>query len=136
MTHARISISLWEYCENFEIDNITGGGKYLGDDDLKTNENPFFEIVKKIEDYRTEEQRKNLDEFREEVLSKMREVDPYDWLDGFELTIRSQVIPDAQDPCYQIVASEIYEAGFEISHMVGPKFIVRHYESARRKGLV
>lgn len=101
---------------------------------MEPTKNPFSQIAKDIEDARDENQREYLDEFRGEVLNEMNKVNPVDWLNGAEVAFNSRVISDPSNICYQIVASELYDVGFNISHMVGSKFIVRQTNIVENSG--
>ena len=92
-----------------------------------SEENPFFEITKAIRDAVAIENSNSLsiiDDFRQEVLRLMLDATPIFWIQGLEISFTSEVVSNLCDES-NVVASEMFDAGFDLAHMVGAKFVIR-----------
>lgn len=93
-----------------------------------TEPNPFFRITEAIHDAIEKDKAESLlviDEFRQEVLKLMLEVTPASWTKGFEIPFTSEVVNDNNNEPCDVVSSELFDAGFDLAHMVGAKFVIR-----------
>ena len=93
-----------------------------------SEENPFFEITKAIRDAVDNENSNSLsiiDDFRQEVLRLMLDSTPISWTQGLEISFTSEVVSGRDNESCDVVASEMFDAGFDLAHIVGAKFVIR-----------
>lgn len=96
------------------------------------DENPFFQISNAVQHAVQEEKaesfaniQQTIDEFRQEILKLMLEVKPITWTHGHEISFNSEVVSDRTNDACDAVASEMFDAGFDLAHMTGSKFVIR-----------
>ena len=97
-----------------------------------SEQNPFFQISNAIRDAVHEEKTDSLatiDEFRQEILTLMLEVKPIFWTQGHEISFNSEVVSDRTNDACDAVASEMFDAGFDLAHMIGSKFVIKPREN-------
>ena len=97
-----------------------------------SEDNPFFQISNAVQHAVHEEKANSLaniqetiDEFRQEILKLMIEVKPIFWTQGHEIPFNSEVVTDRANDACDAVASEMFDAGFDLAHMAGSKFVIR-----------